>query len=252
MIFDCFTFFDELMLLEIRLKELDPVVDKFVLVEATHTHSGQPKKIYYDEAKDSKVFAPFKDKIIHIIYDKPMEADRFANDRNQRNYIAEGLKEAKTDDIIMVSDLDEIINHKTVELIKQYPEPGRMIMKLFYYSFNCQANQIWEYPASCRFKDFPGADILRLKGVEKFTRIYVNAGWHFSYLVKPGDIPKKLEAFAHAEFDIDHYKDKARLAYCVANATDIFERPGMKFTIAPLDAPECVMNDRKRYKEFIK
>ncbi|MHC4316254.1 MAG: hypothetical protein ACYSW3_27740 [Planctomycetota bacterium] len=96
MINDCFMFFDELMLLEIRLKELDPVVDRFVLVEATHTHSGKPKRLYYDEVKDNEIFAPFKDKITHLTYDKPMEADRFANDRNQRNYIAEGLKTTGT------------------------------------------------------------------------------------------------------------------------------------------------------------
>jgi len=252
MIFDCFMFFDELTLLEIRLKELAPVVDKFVLVEATHTHSGKPKRLYYDEAKDNEVFAPFKDKIIHIVYDKPMEADRFANDRNQRNYIAEGLKDARPDDLIIVTDLDEIINHQTIELMRQYPEPGRLVMKLFYYYFNCRANQEWSWAASCRFRDFPGADTLRMTGVAEFTRVYVNTGWHFSYLVKPENIPKKLEAFAHAEFDTDYHKNTERLKKCVAENGDIFERPGMKFAIEPLDAPECVMKDRERYKEFIK
>lgn len=252
MIYDCFMFFDELMLLEIRLKELDSVVDRFVLVESTHTHSGKSKRLYYDEVKDNEIFAPYKDKIFHLIYRTPMEADRFANDRNQRNYISEGLLEAQPDDIIIVTDLDEIVNHKTVELMKQYHDPGRLIMKLFYYSFNCRANQEWGYPASCRFKDFPGADKLRMEGVETFTRVYVNAGWHFSYLVKPEDIPKKLEAFAHAEFDTDYHKDKDRLKKCVAGNGDIFERPGMEFRIESLDAPQCVMNDRKRYKEFIK
>lgn len=252
MIYDCFTFFDELMLLEIRLKELSPVVDKFVLVEATHTHSGKPKKLYYDEVKDNETFAPFKDKIIHIVYDKPMVPDRFANDRNQRNQIATGLADAKPDDIILVTDLDEIINHQTVQLIKQYPEPGRLVMKLFYYYFNCQANQEWSWAASCRFKDFPGADELRMTGVAKFTRVYVNAGWHFSYLVSPDKIPNKLEAFAHAEFDTDYYKDTERLKKCVEANGDIFERPGMKFTIEPLDAPQCVMDNTEKYKEFIK
>lgn len=252
MIYDCFMFFDELMLLEIRLKELSPVVDRFVLVESIYTHSGKPKRLYYDEVKDNEIFAPFKDKVTHLIYRTPMEADRFANDRNQRNYIDNGLSGAQPDDLIIVTDLDEIINHQTVELLKQYPEPGRLVMKLFYYYFNCRANQEWGYPASCRFRDFPGADKLRLEGVETFTRIYVNAGWHFSYLVPPADIPKKLEAFAHAEYDTDYHKDIPRLYGCVAANKDIFERPGMKFAIEPLDAPQCVMNDRETYKDFIK
>jgi beta-1,4-mannosyl-glycoprotein beta-1,4-N-acetylglucosaminyltransferase len=262
MIFDCFMFFDELMLLEIRLKELNPVVDKFVLVEATHTHSGKPKRLYYDEVKDNEIFAPFKDKIVHCTYNfqadptrYPTERDRrFANDRDQRNHIISGLVSARAepDDLIIVSDLDEIVSRKAVELMKQYPEPGRLVMKLFYYYFNCRANQEWGYPASCRFRDFPGANKLRLEGVEKFTRVYVNAGWHFSYLFGLDDIPKKIEAFAHAEFDTDFYKDKARLLKCVEGLGDIFERPGMKFTVEPLDAPECVMNDRDKYGAFIK
>ena len=258
--FDCFMFFDELMLLEIRLKELSPVVDKFVLVEATHTHSGKPKRLYYDEVKDNEIFAPFKDKIVHVIYNQqadpakyPTERDRrFANDREQRNQILSGLVDAKPDDLIIVTDLDEIVNRKTVELLKQYPEPGRLVMKLFYYSFNCRANQEWGYPASCRFKDFPGADKLRLEGIETFTRVYVNAGWHFSYLFPVNEIPKKLEAFAHAEFDTDYHKDMDRLKKCVEGNGDIFERPGMKFRIEPLDAPQCVMNDREKYRAFIK
>jgi hypothetical protein len=91
-----------------------------------------------------------------------------------------------------------------------------------------------------------------MTGVEKFTRVYVNAGWHFSYLFSVGEIPKKLEAFAHAEFDTDYHKDTGRLKKCVDSNEDIFERPGMKFAIEPLDAPECVMNDQEKYKAFIK
>jgi len=250
MIYDCFTFFDELMLLEIRLKELYPVVDKFVLVEATHTHSGKPKRLYYDEAKDTEVFAPFKDKIIHRIYSEPMGADRFANDRDQRNHIASGLNQAKPDDIIIVTDLDEIVDHRVMSTIKQCYEPTRLIMKLFYYYFNCRANQDWMYPVFCRYKDFvETADRLRLG---KHNGIITNAGWHFSYLVPPDQIPKKLEAFAHAEYDTDYYKDLNRLRVCVEANEDIFERSNMTFSIQPLDAPKCVMENEDKYRQFIR
>ena len=249
MIYDCFMFFDELMLLEIRLKELYPVVDKFVLVEATHTHSGKPKRLYFDEVKDSNVFAPFRDKIIHLIYDRPMEADRFANDRNQRNYITEGLKDAQPDDIIIVTDLDEIVNHNVIPLMKQLSVPARLQMKLFYYYFNCRANQDWLYPAFCRFRDYSTANKLRLN--KNGENVIMNAGWHFSYLVPPEDIPRKLEAFAHAEYDTDYYKDINRLQKCVDANEDIFER-GLPFSIQPLDAPRCVMENEDRYRQFIR
>lgn len=251
MIWDCFTFFDELMLLEIRLKELSPVVDKFVLVEATHTHSGKPKRLYYNEVKDSEVFAPFKDRITHIIYDLPMLPDRFANDRNQRNYVAIGLHQNKVrpDDIIIVSDLDEIVDRRTVALMEDYKCPVHLRMKLFYYFFNCRANQDWWYPAFCRFRDFHTADSLRLG---KHKAVITNAGWHFSYLVPPDQIPKKLEAFAHSEYDTDYFKDVDRLRLCVEANEDIFDRPEMTFSIEPLDAPQCVMENEDKYRQFIR
>jgi len=248
-IWDCFTFFDELMLLEIRLKELSPAVDKFVLVEATHTHSGKPKPLYYNETKDSEVLAPFKDKIVHIIYKEPMQPNRFANDRNQRNAISLGLASAEPDDVIIVTDIDEIVSSKVVPILDKVLEPTHLVMKLFYYYFNCRANQKWTYPAACRFKDLTTADALRL-GKHSHSLLY--AGWHFSYLIPSEEIPKKLEAFAHAEFDTDYHKDKDRLRKCVDANKDIFDRPNMKFTIEPLDAPRCVMDNEDRYKQFIK
>jgi beta-1,4-mannosyl-glycoprotein beta-1,4-N-acetylglucosaminyltransferase len=239
------------MLLEIRLKELNPVVEKFVLVEATKTHSGQPKHLYYDEAKDNEIFAPFKDKIIHLVYDPHVfSQDRFANDRNQRNYIALGLHEnnARPDDIVIVTDLDEIVDHRAVVLMEDYQCPAHLRMKLFYYFFNCRANQEWRYPAFCRFRDFHTADSLRLG---RHNAVITNAGWHFSYLVPPDQIPKKLEAFAHSEYDTDYYKDTVRLKNRVEANEDIFER-GMTFSIEPLDAPKCVMENEDKYRQFIR
>lgn len=269
MIYDCFMFFDELMLLEIRLKELYSIVDKFILVEATHTHSGKPKRLYYDEVKNNEVFAPFRDKITHIIYKEQMQPDRFANDRNQRNAIALGLTAAEPDDIIIITDADEIINHETVLSIKRLGvhiqdysvrndnfieggtvcyKPTRLQTRLFYYYFNCRANQDWIFPVTCRFKDFTTADKLRM-GI--WTNVKSFCGWHFSYLVPPEQIPKKLEAFAHAEFDTDYFKDTDRLRKCIDANEDIFER-GMKFSIEPLDAPRCVMENEDKYRQFIK
>ena len=247
--FDCFTFFDELMLLEVRLKELDPVIDKFVLVEATHTFSGIPKPLTYDEVKDNEVFAPYKDKIIDVVYDIPPQSKRRDEERLQRNYISMGLKDAQPDDIIIVTDLDEIIDHRTVALMEDYQIPVHLRMKFFYYFFNCRASQDWWYPAFCRYRDYCTADSLRLG---KPDAIIANAGWHFSYLVPPEDIPKKLEAFAHSEFDTLYHRNVERLKKCVENNEDIFERPDMRFSIEPLDAPQCVMENEDKYTQYIK
>lgn len=259
MIYDCFTFYDELMLLEIRLKELNPVVDKFVLVESTHTHSGKQKRLYYNEVKDNEVFAPFRDKIEHIILEMESDADRWVNENAQRNAIIRGLVNAKPDDIIIVSDLDEIVDSKIVPFMEQAIGPTRLLMKFYYYYFNCRVlKNEWFFPAFCRFKDYQTAQLVRMGtngnvvGNSYHKQFLTNAGWHFSYLVSPEEIPNKLESFAHAEFDTDYFKDVSRLQACIDVGIDILERPDMKFAIEPLDAPECVMNDRSKYKDFIK
>ena len=109
-VYDCFTFFNELDLLELRLTELSDIVDRFVLVESTLTHMGQPKPLYYAENKER--FAAFRDRIIHIVVDDMPDAaaekDPWVREIGQRDAIARGLTEARPRDRIIVSDLDEI------------------------------------------------------------------------------------------------------------------------------------------------
>lgn len=252
MIYDCFPFYNELMLLEIRLHELAPVVDKFVLVEATHTHSGRPKRLYYDEVKDNEVFAPFKDKIIHSVFEMEPDPGRWVNENAHRNAINKRLSGCGPDDIIIVSDMDEIVNRKAVSAMQDCTGPTRLIMKLFYYYFNCQAVREWFFSAFCRYKDFQTAQLLRIGNETYHKQVLINAGWHFSYLVPPDEIPEKIEAWAHAEYDTEYYKDKERLRKCVEDVKDIFGRPEMELSIVPLDAPEYVMSNLNKYREFIR
>lgn len=258
-VYDCFPFFDELMLLEVRLKELSPYVHKFVLVEATHTYSGKPKRLYFNEVKDSYVFAPFKDRIIHLIYDgtptpPPATADmRREYETSQRNTAKLGLSEAEPDDIIIESDADEIVNPKIFPVMKNIFVPCRLEMKLFYYYFNCRAGRDWRLAGFCRFKDFQTVQTIRLGNGDHYHKCVVtNAGWHFSYLESPDEIARKLGSFCHAEYDTDYYRDADRIRRCVEANKDLFGRPSMDFGIEPLDAPECVMSNPHKYKDFIK
>lgn len=137
MIYDCFSFYNELDLLEIRLNTLDSVVDKFVLVEATKTHNGQEKPLYYQE--NVKRFAPFHGKIIHIIVDSfPEIESAWTLENYQRNQIIRGLQGARDDDIVLLSDLDEIPNP---ELVNKYSlKPGRYVFRQITYCYylNCR------------------------------------------------------------------------------------------------------------------
>lgn len=250
MIYDCFTFYDETLLLEIRLNELYQHVDKFVLVESTHSFSGKPKPLYYDQVKNNKVFAPFRDKVIHIIFEMCPKPNRWDNEDDQRNKIKDGLIQAEPDDIIIVSDIDEIINPQVLPFIKQVYVPGRLEMKNYYYYFNCRSKYDWCYPAFCRFHDYLTARFLRNSNYHQV--IISNAGWHFGYLMSPERISLKLETFSHSEFDTDFYKDTERITKCMNSNTDLFGRDGIDYFIEPLDAPKYVMDNIHKFKDFIK
>ena len=137
MIYDCFTFFNELDLLEIRLNILNDYVDKFVIVEATRTFNNKPKPLYFEQNKDR--FEKFKDKIIHVIFDEyPEESElrEWTIENSQRNYIMKGLENCNDDDIIMVSDMDEI---PRPELIKSAYNPDKIVafdMDYYIYFLN--------------------------------------------------------------------------------------------------------------------
>src|SRR4030042_3846553 len=106
-VYDCFTFFNELELLKLCLKEWDQHVDNFVLVEATKTHQNDPKPLYFQENKGR--FKNFQEKIIHLIVDDlPGTADPWVNEKFQRNSIMRALADCRWYDIILVSDADEI------------------------------------------------------------------------------------------------------------------------------------------------
>ena len=125
MIYDCFTFFNELDLLEIRLNVLNDVVDKFVLVEATTTFSGTPKPLYFNENK--KRFDKFASKIIHVIInDTPIQpktiiGEYWSWEFFQRNAIVRGLVNCKETDTILISDLDEIPNPNQIKDFENSP-----------------------------------------------------------------------------------------------------------------------------------
>ena len=106
-VWDCFTFFNELDILELRLAELDPVVDRFVVAEATRTFSNEPKPLHF--ADNRQRFSRWLPKITHVIIDDlPAEGDAWDREAFQRNTVARGLGDARPDDVIMISDVDEI------------------------------------------------------------------------------------------------------------------------------------------------
>ena len=247
---------NERLLLELRLNELNPFVDEFVLIEATHTFSGIPKPLFYDEIKDTEIFAPFRGKITHLVFDNPPVHNRWVNERGQRNNADEYLADtAKPDDIIIVSDIDEIINTIIFPVIATIRTPAKLMMEEYYYAFNCRSNQMWAWPAVCRYRDYKSANFLRNSSYysdEIYHKIAVlNAGWHYGYLMSAEEIAHKIESAAHTEYDNNEFKNLNRIQACIDYHLDLFGR-NISYQITELSGPAYLMKNKEKFAEFIR
>lgn len=289
-IYDCFTFFNELDLLEMRLRILDPFVDYFVLVEATKTHAGKDKPLYFNENKSR--FKKWEKKIIHIIVkDMPnpgkvyfkkfwrissaLGLGRWKPEIYQRNQIIKGLKNCKNEDIIIVSDLDEIPNPKKFNDLIKYVNQDKVVLfsqNLYYCFLNGFTYSGWEGSRACTFKLFKKlfknkADKLRrirnlslrikiklFKDSRNPIRVIKEGGWHFSYLGNINFILEKISNFCHTEnyknIDLNNPK---KILEKIDNGEDIFGR-NMKITYLPIDSsfPDEIIKNQKKYSKFIK
>ncbi len=166
MIYDCFTFFNELDLLDIRLHELDDFVDKFVIVESTVTFTNIKKPLLYELNKSR--FKSFHKKIIHIVVeDSPnVLGNPWIIEMHQFNAIARGLNNCKNDDTVLLSNVDEIPNKSAAKDWMFRPDEVKAFEQiLFYYYLNLRViNQKWIGTRMLKFsnlKDFPNLYVLR-------------------------------------------------------------------------------------------
>ena len=228
-IYDCFMYFDEDMLLDLRLNVLNNYVKRFVITEATYTHNGSKKKLKFDINNFSK----FKDKIEYIIVDEPpptiMEIKEndstsvkgeklilngMARDYFQRESLAKGLKKALDDDLIIISDLDEIPNLSELNIEKIDNEIILFNQKMFYYKLNLLYDDFqWFGSKACKKKNLVSPQWIRNIKSKKYSRFrldllfsktkysnikYINnGGWHFTCIRTAEELEKKLLNFAH-------------------------------------------------------
>jgi len=235
-IFDCFMYFDEDTVLNVRLNYLNEYVDKFVIIEAGYNHKGEKREPKFN----IKNFFKFKDKIIYLLVNKEAPFIEAVNDLDddkkrsgkhimnalkrenfQRNFISNGLTQASDKDWIIISDLDEIPNLKNNNL-KNIESPIVFFKQLMmYYKFNLILNNHpWIGSKACKKKDLKSPQWLRnikdrayswwrldtLFSDTKYINIKIieNGGWHFSYLKSPEDIEKKLKSYLHhTEYELN-------------------------------------------------
>lgn len=258
MIYDCFTFFNELDLLEIRLNVLNNVVGKFVIVESTKTFSNLKKPLYYNDNKQR--YNKFKDKIIHIIVnDHPKFIDAWSFERHQRNSIIRGLKECDKNDTIIISDLDEIPNPDKIKKYQHYKGLKCFKQKMFYYYINNidLVNPFWsETPSKMLLYsdfekyNFSPQEIRFAKG-----KLIKNGGWHFSYLGGAEAIAKKIKSFSHQEYNSTEYTEISSIKEKVLAGKDIFDRgQGKRYASIKIDKqfPKYLLLNQDKYSKLIK
>ena len=233
-IFDCFMYFDEEIVVDVRLNTLNEFVDYFVIVESSFTHKGEPRKLKFNHKK----FEKFKDKIIYVIDDqiysqteeiKPLDNEGEKSrkyifnaayrENGQRNLISKGLSGAGNEDLILISDVDEIpkLDNINLKIIKE-----KIILfkqDMFYYKFNLHLpNLIWTGTKACKKKHLVNPQWLRNIKDRKYSffrfdtffsktkytdiKIINDGGWHFTNIKTAKEIEFKLKSYLHhREFD---------------------------------------------------
>ena len=165
---DCFMYFDEDLVLDIRLNTLDKVVDKFVIAEATRDHAGKEKKLNFSLEKFSK----FKHKIKYLVVDNlPLNVkskklswhENHLRDQFQRNFLAEGYKNCDPDDLIMISDIDEIPDPKKIKEFNVKNKYACFLQKNFQSKINLLniSENFWSGTKICQKKNLKSPQWLR-------------------------------------------------------------------------------------------
>ena len=223
MLIDCFLYNGEDNMLNFRFHELNENVNYFIICESTHTFSGLKKDLKFNINKFNK----FKDKIIYLIYDlDPIENNAWLNEKNNRNYLSEGLKNIlnlKDNDIIMLSDIDEIPD---LDKLNQFNEICSVYLQdFYYYNINCLKKVKWHGTILI--------NLLLLKNnnfeFEKFRSSryslpMIIGGWHFSYFMNVNEIVDKINSFSHQEYNSEKYKNENLIIDSIKNKKDLFLR----------------------------
>ena len=265
---DCFMYFDEDLVLDIRLNTLNEKVDKFIIAEATKNHAGEPKKLNFNINK----FLKFKDKINYLIIDDlPLDVKSFkkgwhenhARDQFQRNALERGYKEFSDQDIIMISDIDEIPDPEKLKEFKIEKKYACFLQKNFQSKLNLLniSDGDWAGTRICQKKYLRSPQWLRnLKLKRKFfwnifgnkMQIINNGGWHFSFLKDPQSIKHKIMSYSHQEYNTDEFTNTDLIKEKISKGKDLFDRDIKYEKISINDNfPKYIINNKEKFKDWI-
>ena len=293
-IFDCFMYFDEDTILDLRLNVLDKYVDYFVIVESVFTHKGEKRKLKYDPSK----FGKFNNKIIYLVYEEvPKNVEQISEnddekeksrkyilnaayrENGQRNFILNGLRNTNNEDIILISDVDEIPNLENVNFNEIKQKIILFNQDMFYYKFNLKLpNLVWTGTKACKMKYLKSPQWLRnikdrkypfyridiLLSDKKYSSIKFidEGGWHFSNIKTASEIEHKLKSYLHhREFD-ENPMSKEEIDKIMKNKQAIYDLKvdkrvnkigdGSKLDQYPLKKlPKYLQDNIQKYQDWI-
>ena len=265
---DCFMYFDEDLVLDIRLNTLNEKVDKFIIAEATKNHAGEPKKLNFNINK----FPKFKDKINYLIIDDlPLDVKSFkkgwhenhARDQFQRNALERGYKEFSDQDIIMISDIDEIPDPEKLKEFKIEKKYACFLQKNFQSKLNLLniSDGDWAGTRICQKKYLRSPQWLRNFKLKRkpFWNIFGNkmqiinnGGWHFSFLKDPQSIKHKIMSYSHQEYNTDEFTNTDLIKEKISKGKDLFNRDIKYEKISISDIfPKYIINNKEKFKDWI-
>ena len=268
-LYDCSMYFDEDLMLDLRLNVLNEHVEKFIIAEATRDHAGKEKKLNFDY----KNFPKFKDKIKYlVIEDLPINvkskkknwSPNHWRDQYQRNSLSRGFNLINEDDLIMISDIDEIPDPKKLSEFKIKNKYACFMQRNFQSKLNLLniSNKYWMGTKICQKKYLKSPQWLRNIKTKKrpFWKFYkpkepqliLDGGWHFSFLKNPEDISKKIKAYAHQELNKEVFTDISLINNRIKVGKDIFDRDyNYKKIDLNNEFPEYILKNKLKFKNWI-
>jgi beta-1,4-mannosyl-glycoprotein beta-1,4-N-acetylglucosaminyltransferase len=261
-IYDCFQYFNEDHVLDLRFNILNEKVDYFVISESTKTHQGVEKKLNFKLNNFNK----FKHKIKYIVadFEKKIDFDNHTGgesiiEQHQRNSLSEGLVKANDNDLVILSDSDEIPDLTKLYQIKKSSKFTVFSQKMFMYKLNLQNlnESNWMGSKIALKKNFPVPQKLRnikfkeypFWRLDKINQQIIKGGWHFSFLQKPLDIVKKIKSYSHGEFNQNQFIDEKKIEEKIANNEDIF---GRGFDLKKIDIDKSYPSFIRKNKSILK
>ena len=250
-IFDSFIFSDEIELLRLRLAVMGPHVDGFLVVEGDRTFTGFHRELQFPKYAD---VLPYREKIIYVPVrefpetDSPWVREHFLRDQIRSHVPAE------PDDIVLISDVDEIINLPEVMVHYDRERPARIEIPCFYHFLDVQSSQKFCFTLISPFRYIENVAVGNRNTYKSLAPSIIldrdgKNGGHFTFMYgyDTDKYEKKIGNFSHQELNTSHYKDHNRILKCVAWNLDLFERDQFRYKQVPLKSIFPDMADAIRH-----